>query len=68
MKTLAILTTIMAPATIIGGVFGMNFDVIPYAHHKWGFYGTVFFMLLIPLIMLGWFSKRGWFNYKQKEH
>lgn len=68
MKTLAILTTIMAPATIIGGVFGMNFDVIPYAHHKWGFYGTVFFMLLIPLIMLGWFSKRGWFNYKQKDH
>mgnify|MGYP001474379244 CR=1 FL=1 len=67
MKTLAILTTIMAPATIIGGVFGMNFDIIPYAHHKWGFYGTVFFMLLIPLIMLGWFKKRGWFNYNRRE-
>lgn len=68
MKTLAILTTIMAPATIIGGVFGMNFDVIPYAHHKWGFYGTVFFMLLIPLIMLGWFKKRGWFNYNKRDN
>lgn len=67
MKTLAILTTIMAPATIIGGVFGMNFDIIPYAHHKWGFYGTVFVMLLIPLIMLGWFKKRGWFNYNKRD-
>lgn len=67
MKTLAILTTIMAPATIIGGIFGMNFDIIPYAHHKWGFYGTVFFMLLIPLIMLAIFKKRGWFKYNQKE-
>lgn len=68
MKTLAILTTVMAPATIIGGIFGMNFDVIPYAHHKWGFYGTVFFMLFIPLIMLTLFKRRGWFTYNRRDN
>lgn len=61
MKTLAIVTTVMAPATVIGGIFGMNFDVIPYAHHKWGFYVTVGVMVAIPVLMIWWFRKRGWF-------
>ena len=64
MKTLAILTTVMAPATVIGGIFGMNFDIIPYAHHKWGFYGTVIIMFAIPFVMIWWFRKRGWFRYQ----
>jgi magnesium transporter len=62
MKTLAILTTIMAPATVIGGIFGMNFEIIPYSHNRWGFYGTVLVMIAIPLFMMVWFGKRGWFQ------
>ena len=62
MKTMAIVTTIMAPATVIGGIFGMNFDVIPYQHMQWGFYATVFAMIAIPSGMIFWFKKRGWFN------
>ncbi len=62
MKTLAIVTTVMAPATVIGGIFGMNFDIIPYAHHKWGFYATVAFMFLVPIGMIWWFRGRGWFS------
>lgn len=61
MKTMAIVTTVMAPATVIGGIFGMNFDVIPYQHHQWGFYGTIAAMLLIPALMIMWFKTRGWF-------
>jgi magnesium transporter len=62
MKTLAIVTTVMAPATVIGGIFGMNFQVIPYAHQRWGFYATVSTMVIIPIIMILWFRKRGWFQ------
>jgi len=62
MKTLAIVTTVMAPATVIGGIFGMNFEVIPYAHQKWGFYATVSTMIIIPIIMILWFRRRGWFQ------
>jgi len=61
MKVMTIVTCLLAPATVIGGIFGMNFDIIPYAHHTWGFYFAVSIMLIVPLIMLYIFKKRGWF-------
>lgn len=61
MKVMTIVTCLLAPATVIGGIFGMNFDVIPYAHHHWGFYFAVGIMLIVPLVMLYIFKKRGWF-------
>ena len=61
MKVMAIVTCILAPATVIGGIFGMNFDIIPYAHHQWGFYFAVAIMLIIPVWMIWVFKKRGWF-------
>jgi magnesium transporter len=61
MKVMAIVTCLLAPATVIGGIFGMNFDVIPYLHNKWGFFIAVGTMLIIPIWMLFIFRKRGWF-------
>ncbi len=61
MKVMTIVTCLLAPATVIGGIFGMNFDIIPYAHHTWGFYFAVSIMLIVPLIMLYIFKRRGWF-------
>ncbi len=61
MKVMAIVTCVLAPATVIGGIFGMNFQVIPYAHHQWGFYFAIGLMLIIPLWMIIIFKKRGWF-------
>jgi len=61
MKVMTIVTCLLAPATVIGGIFGMNFDRIPYLHDKNGFYIAVGLMLIIPLFMLRIFRKRGWF-------
>ncbi len=61
MKVMAIVTCLLAPATVIGGIFGMNFDIIPTAHNQWGFYIAVGLMLFIPVLMLFMFRKRGWF-------
>jgi len=61
MKVMAVVTCLLAPATVIGGIFGMNFDVIPTAHNQWGFYTAVGLMLFIPLLMLFVFKRRGWF-------
>ncbi len=62
MKVMAIVTCLMAPATVIGGIFGMNFDTnVAFLHKPWGFYTAVAVMLLIPLWMLVGFKKRGWF-------
>ncbi|MFT4093049.1 MAG: magnesium/cobalt transporter CorA [Niabella sp.] len=61
MKVMAIVTCLMAPATVIGGIFGMNFQVIPLSGHNWGFWIAVAAMFLIPAWMLVAFKKRGWF-------
>ncbi len=61
MKVFTLLATLMAPATVIGGIFGMNFEVIPLSHQTDGFYITVALMLLIPVIMWIYFKRKGWF-------
>jgi len=61
MKVMAVVTCLLAPATVIGGIFGMNFETIPLLHNKWGFFISVCLMLSIPLVMIRLFRKRGWF-------
>lgn len=62
MKVMAIVTCLLAPATVIGGIFGMNFDEnVNFFHQRWGFYTAVSMMLVIPVAMLWMFRKRGWF-------
>src|SRR6476661_2484531 len=61
MKVMAIVTCLLAPATVIGGIFGMNFDKNVVLFHKsWGFYLATSLMLLIPILMLWMFRKKGW--------
>lgn len=61
MKVMAVVTCLLAPATVIGGIFGMNFQRIPLLHNRWGFYISVALMLLIPIWMLRVFKRKGWF-------
>ena len=62
MKVMAIVTCLLAPATVIGGIFGMNFDEnVSFFHESWGFYTAVFLMIAIPIVMLWIFQRRGWF-------
>jgi magnesium transporter len=61
MKVMTIVTCLLAPATVIGGIFGMNFDAIPYLHNEYGFWIAVGTMLIIPIGMIMVFRKRGWF-------
>jgi magnesium transporter len=62
MKVMAIVTCLLAPATVIGGIFGMNFDKnVNFFHQPWGFFTAVALMLVIPVWMLWAFRKRGWF-------
>ena len=61
MKVMAVVTCLLAPATVIGGIFGMNFETIPWLHNRYGFFGAVGVMLFIPVWMLWAFRRRGWF-------
>jgi magnesium transporter len=61
MKVMTIVTCLLAPATVIGGIFGMNFETIPYLHNQNGFWIAVGTMLIIPVGMIWIFRRRGWF-------
>ena len=62
MKVMAIVTCSLAPATVIGGIFGMNFDQIPLLHNQWGFFISVGLMLIVPIWMITLFRRRAGFN------
>ncbi len=61
MKVMAVVTCLLAPATVIGGIFGMNFERIPWLHNEYGFFIAVGLMPIVPIGMIWTFVKRGWF-------
>ena len=61
MRTMAVVTCLLAPATVIGGIFGMNFDIVPLQHDSWGFWISVIAMFTAPAIMLWVFKRKKWF-------
>jgi len=61
MKVMAVVTCLLAPATVIGGIFGMNFNHIPWLNNPYGFFIAVGIMLIIPVWMIWIFKRRGWF-------
>ncbi|MBV6477499.1 MAG: Cobalt/magnesium transport protein CorA [Ignavibacteria bacterium] len=60
MKFLTIIATIMLPLTLITGIFGMNFDVIPFLHNEIGFYLSLGLMTAVAVIMIIFFRIRKW--------
>jgi magnesium transporter len=49
MRTLTALTAIFLPLNLIAGVFGMNFEFLPFTHVAAGFWWTLGTMLLIAV-------------------
>jgi Mg2+ and Co2+ transporter CorA len=51
MRTLTALTAIFLPLNLIAGIFGMNFEFIPWLHQASGFWWTISSMGLIALAL-----------------
>jgi magnesium transporter len=62
MKVLTVITTLFMPLTFIAGIYGMNFHFMPELTWKYGYFSTLFLMLLVVLGMSLWFKKKGWFK------
>lgn len=66
MKVLTIIATIFMPLTFIVGVYGMNFNYeaspwnMPELHWKYGYVFTWFVMVVITILMVAYFRRRGW--------
>jgi magnesium transporter len=51
-KGLAVFGALSIPFVVIAGVYGMNFERIPLAHHPWGFEIMVGIQVALSLVLL----------------
>ena len=60
MGVLTILTTTLLPLTLVVGIYGMNFEVMPGTKCPGGFWWTMLAMALMAGAVLLWFRRRRW--------
>jgi len=60
MRVLTVLSTVLMPMTVIGGIYGMNFDHIPELHWLHGYPFALGLMAVSAATMLLWFRSKGW--------
>jgi magnesium transporter len=60
MKTLAVLSAIVLPLSLIAGIYGMNFEYMPELKSPYGYFGTLAFMAIVAVLLLIYFWRRGW--------
>jgi len=58
MRTLTVITALFMPLTLITGIFGMNFEVMPLLKNALGFWLTMGSMALVIVVMLVFFQRR----------
>lgn len=60
MKTLAVVSAIILPLTLIAGIYGMNFENMPELRSPYGYWLTLAAMAVITIGLLIYFWRRGW--------
>ncbi len=59
---LTILSMIFMPITLLAGIWGMNFDIMPELHLTFGYPLALGSMVLIGVALYNYFKKLGWFD------
>jgi Mg2+ and Co2+ transporter CorA len=67
MRTLTVITALFMPLTLITGIFGMNFEVMPLLKDKMGFWITMGAMLLIVVVLLLVFRRQRYLEDQLRE-
>ena len=60
LKIFSVVTVFLLPPSVIGAIYGMNFEHIPWLHEPWGFWYALGLMLLSAVVPYLIFKKRGW--------
>lgn len=59
-KIFTIVSVIFLPPTLIASMYGMNFDVMPELHWKYGYIWAIALMILFVAGILWFFKRRKW--------
>lgn len=62
LRVLTVLTSLCMPLSVIAGIYGMNFRVMPELDWEYGYFATLGLMILITVSLLIFFFRRGWFK------
>ncbi len=60
LKIFSVVTVFLLPPSVIAGIFGMNFDLIPASKQPWGFAAALVLMLLSSVLPWMYFKHREW--------
>ena len=60
MKTLAVVSAIILPLSLIAGIYGMNFENMPELKTRNGYFLVLGLMVGVTAVLLVYFWKRGW--------
>jgi magnesium transporter len=64
LRALTVVAMLFMPATLIAGIFGMNFRHMPWTDHYNGFWYAIAIMVGIALVMILIFWRRQWLSSK----
>lgn len=57
---LTVLTVFFGPITIITGIYGMNFAVMPELNYSWGYPAALLLMMAVSLVIYWHFKRKKW--------
>lgn len=60
MKLLTVISVTLLPVTLMASIFGMNTRNMPIVSHPQGFWIVLLIMVLLILIMIRYFKRKGW--------
>jgi magnesium transporter len=59
-RTLTVIATIVLPLTLIAGIYGMNFDVMPELQWPYGYYYALGLMAVVGICLISYFKIKRW--------
>ena len=59
-KVFSVFTVAFLPPTLIGAIYGMNFEHMPELPQVWGYPFALMLMIIAAVLPLLWFKRKGW--------
>ena len=59
-RTLTVIATIVLPLTLIAGIYGMNFEVMPELQWRYGYYYALGLMAAVSICLISYFKIKRW--------